>query len=332
MTKIFVTGGSGFVGGKLIERLVADGHDLLALARSEKSALKVAALGAEPVRGDLSDAASLEGAAAGCQTAYHVAAKHGATGPWEEFQRDTVDAARNVVAAAAAAGVRRLVQVSTEAVSLKRREALVDTDERAPVQPEAKERYARAKALAEQTVMGANRDGFETVAVRPRFVWGVGDVNLLPSLVALTRAGRLKWLSGGTHHTSVTHIDNLIHGLCLAAEKGRPGEAYYVTDGEPVQFREFVTELLDTQGVEAPTASVPAPIGRAVAVTGETIWRLFRRDGSPPLTPFNAWISSRDCTINITKAMSDLGYAPVRTRAEGMAGLRAEAGQRREAS
>ena len=93
--------------------------------------------------------------------------------------------------------------------------------------------------------------------MRPRFVWGKGDTTLLPEMVKTVEAGKFAWIGGGLNVTDTAHVDNVVEGLVLAAEKGRPGEAYFVTDGEPVVFREFVTAMLETQGVEPPDRSLP---------------------------------------------------------------------------
>jgi nucleoside-diphosphate-sugar epimerase len=278
--------------------------------------------GAEPVRGELSDHAAIEAGAQGCELAFHAAAKVEDSGPWEEFQRDNVDGTRNVVEACAAAGVRRFVHVSTEAVLIAG-EPLVHVDETARLRTDSMAPYSRSKALAEQVVNGAGSgDGFEPVIVRPRFVWGAGDETLLPRLVAMARSGRLMWIGGGRHLTDITHVDNVVHGLRLAAEKGRAGEAYFVTDGEPVVFREFVSELLRTQGVEPPTRSVPTPIAGALAGAADTAWRALPLPGLPPLTRFAFWVSSQECTIDISKARRELGYEPVKGRETGLDELR----------
>jgi nucleoside-diphosphate-sugar epimerase len=316
-----VTGGSGFIGGRLIESLVGDGRAVRALARSQSSADRVAGLGAEPVRGELGDPESLRAAAAGCELAFHAAAKVEDSGPSAAFERDNVEGTRNVVEACAAAGVGRLVHVSTEAVLIAG-EPLVGVDEAAPLRTDSQAPYARSKALAEQAVLAGAGEGPERVVVRPRFVWGAGDQTLLPGMVAMVRSGRFAWIGGGGHFTDITHVDNVVHGLRLAADKGRAGEAYFVTDGEPVVFREFVSELLRTQGVEPPTRSIPTPLAGALAAGGELAWRLLPLGGAPPLSRFAFWVSSQECTIDISKARSELGYAPVRTRDEGLAGLR----------
>src|SRR5207253_1174176 len=115
--------------------------------------------------------------------------------------------------------------------------------------------YSATKARAEQAVVAANGARLETVVVRPRFVWGVGDETLLPVMVDMVRSGRFAWIGGGRHRTSTTHVDNTVEGLMLGATRGQPGNVYFVTDGEPVVFREFVSRLLATQGVAAPTRS-----------------------------------------------------------------------------
>jgi nucleoside-diphosphate-sugar epimerase len=322
MAGAFVTGGSGFIGGRLIERLRAQGHDVRALARSPAAAEKVRGHGGEPVPGDLADEAAMREGAQGCELAFHAAATLGDWGRREDFERGNVDGTRNALNACAQAGVRRFVHVSTEAVLLAG-QPLVEVDETAPLQPDSPALYSATKARAELLAVGANREGFETVVVRPRFVWGAGDTTLLPVLVDLVRKGRFAWIGGGRHRTSTTHVDNVIEGLLLGASRGRPGEVYFVTDGDPVVFREFVGEMLATQGAQAPDRGIPAPAAGALATVGEEAWRLLPLPGQPPLTRFAYWASSQECTIRIDKAREQLGYAPVVSMADGLAGLRA---------
>jgi nucleoside-diphosphate-sugar epimerase len=321
----FVTGGSGFIGGALIRRLVADGWRVRGLARSEAAASKVAEAGGEPVRGDLEDPAAIKAGAEGCDHAFHAAASLAQWAPWEEFVRVNVDGTRHVLDGCRDAGVRRFVHVGTEA-ALIAGQALVNVDESAPLRPDSKGHYPASKAMAEQAVRDANREGFETVVVRPRFVWGPGDQTLLPGMVEMVEAGRFAWVGGGGHLTSTTYIDNTVEGLVLAAERGRGGEAYFVTDGEPVVFRDMVGDLLRSRGVEPPTRNVPTPIARAGAAVCEALWKTLPLKGAPPLSRFPIWISSLECTINISKARSELGYQPVVSIEEGLRRLRREAG------
>ena len=320
MSRVFVTGGSGFIGGRLIARLCSEGHAVRALARSTTAAERVRARGAEPIEGDLADVGAMRAGAENCELAFHAAAMLGDWGKPEDFERGNVQGTANVLRACAEAGVRRFVHVGTEAALLAGR-PLVNVDETAPLRPDSPALYSATKARAEQAVRAANREGFETVVVRPRFVWGVGDTTLLPVMVEMVRSGRFAWIDGGRHLTSTTHVENTVEGLILGASRGRPGEVYFVTDAELVSFREFVTELLATQGVQAPSRSIPAVAASVIASTGEAAWRLLPLPGRPPLTRFAYWVSAQECTIRIDKAREQLGYTPVKKIADGLAEL-----------
>jgi nucleoside-diphosphate-sugar epimerase len=317
----FVTGGSGFVGGALIERLRREGWDVRALARSERAAERVRELGAEAVSGDLGDGASLRAGAEGCEVCFHAAAKVEDWGDPADYQRLNVHGTQNVITACREAGVRRLVHVGTEA-ALMAGQPLVNVDESTPLRPDSPSLYPSSKAKAEQLVRAANGDAIETVVVRPRFVWGRGDTTLVPQIVELVRSGRFRWVGGGRQLTATTHIDNTVEGLWLGATRAPAGGVYFVTDGEPVVFRDFLTALLATQGVEVPDKSVPPGVAGAAARTAEWIWRRLRRPGNPPITRFAVWVSSQECTIDISRAERELGYRPVMSREEGLAALR----------
>src|SRR3954453_13091544 len=131
----FVTGGSGFIGGRLLERLVADGWAVRALARSESSEAKVAALGATPIRGDLDDADSIAAGAEGCETAFHLASHLGDSGDWEDFERSTVRGTQQALEGWPRAGVRRFVHCGREA-PLIAGDPLINVDETAPLRPD----------------------------------------------------------------------------------------------------------------------------------------------------------------------------------------------------
>jgi nucleoside-diphosphate-sugar epimerase len=324
VTTVFVTGGSGFVGGKLIQRLRAEDHDVRALARSERSVARVRQSGAEPVRGDLSDLAAMMAGAQGCEWAFHAAANVQDWGAPEDFVRDNVDGTRNALQACEAAGVRRFVHVGTEA-GLLVGQPLVNADESAPLRPDSPVLYSSTKARAERLALDANREGFETVVIRPRWVWGPDDTVLLPRLVEQVRTGGFRWIGGGRQRQSTTHVDNLVDALMLGVTRGAPGNAYFVTDGDPVVFREFIAELLATQGVDPPTRNIPRRVAAAIAGIGEQAWRAFRLPGRPPMTRFSVWYSSLECTLNDAKAREQLGYRPAKSRDEGLAELRAAA-------
>src|SRR4051794_37111856 len=321
MPSAFVTGGSGFVGGRLIERLARDGWSVPALARSDRAADALRVRGAEPVRGHLGDLSALGAGREGADVTFHAAAKVEDFGPWREFVDANVEGTRNVLRACRAAAVGRAVHVSTEAV-LMHGQPLVHVDETYPLALRSKAPYSRSKAMAEQVVLEEGRGALEAIIVRPRFVWGRGDTTLLPVLVEGTRSGAFRWVGGGRHLTSTTHVENTVEGLLCAAEHGRGGRAYFVTDGDPLPFREFVGELIATQGVTPPEGSVPGHGAGAPPARGGAGGKLLPLGGAPPLTRFASWGASRECTIDDSRARSELGYAPIVTREAGMRELR----------
>jgi nucleoside-diphosphate-sugar epimerase len=316
----FVTGGSGFIGRRLLARLAGDGWTVRALARSGSAEARVRAAGAEPVRGDLADEAALARGARGAEVAVHLAALTSDWGDWDEFRRVNVGGTKAVLAACRSAGVRRVVHVGSEA-ALLRGQPLVMADERTPLAFDSPSPYPATKAEAEAAVVSANGGGLETIVVRPRFVWGPDDTTLMPVMVELVESGRFRWIGGGRQLTSTTHVDNCVESILLAADRGSPGAAYFVTDGPPVEFREFVTALLATRGVRPPDAGVPRPVAFAAARAAEAAWRLLPLGGSPPLTRFAVWVASLECTLDDSRARRDLGYAPVVSREDGLAAL-----------
>jgi nucleoside-diphosphate-sugar epimerase len=314
MKRAFVTGGSGFVGGRAIRQLRARGVEVAALARSAASASLVEALGATAVRGDLDDRAAMQAGMAGADVVVHAAAYVEEHGPLADFLRVTVTGTEHALAAAKAAGALRFVHVSTEAV-LADGKPIVAADEtrprtRRPVGP-----YPLSKGLAEDRVLAANGGGLATVIVRPRFIWGAGDTNLLPKIVELVKRGRFGWIGGGRYLTSTCHVDNVVEGILLAAERGVPGEIYFLTDGEPVELRAFLTQVLATYGVDPGDRNVPRWLARTVAaVTG---WMKH-----PPVTRTAIALVGQEVTVVDAKARRELGYTGHVSREQGLAEMR----------
>lgn len=320
--KAFVTGGSGFVGRNLIAMLLEQGHEVRALARSEGAQEKVRAAGAEPVPGDLDGVAALREGMRGCNWVFHSAATVNNWGPREEFYRVNVQGTQNVLDAARAAGVGRVVHVSTEAV-LAGGGPILNADESRPRAATPLGPYGWSKGEAEARVLAANGNGLETVVVRPRFIWGKGDSTLLPAILLGVRSGVFRWFGGGRYLTSTTHVRNTCEGLLLGAQKGRPGEIYFVTDGEPVEFRSFITAMLETQGVPAPGGSIPLGLVKALAGVMELAWRALPLKGQPPLTREVLALVGTEVTVSDAKARRELGYVGHISREAGLLEMKA---------
>ena len=321
----FVTGGSGFIGRRLIATLVGQGRAVRALARSPQAAAVVAGLGAQAVPGALADRAALVAGMAGCGTVFHAAARVALWGERAAFLRDTVQGTANVVAAARAAGAGCLVHVGTEAVLADGR-AIVQADEtrKLPTWPNGP--YPWSKGLAERAVLRANCERLRTVSVRPRFVWGAGDTVLLPVLAGAMRRGAFVWFGDRHHPMSTCHVANVVHGLLLAEALGRGGEAYFVTDGAPVDFAEFLGRLVATQGVRARGLGAPLWVADLLAAGLEALWLLpGLPKAGPPLTRTAVNLFFREVTVSDAKARRELGYAPVMSIEAGLRELQGSA-------
>jgi len=247
---------------------------------------------------------------------FHLAARTASWGRYEEFYQDNVVGVEHLLAAARAAGVPRLVHVSTEAM-LAGGAPLVNVDETRLRPARAAGLYGQTKGLAEERVRQANGPDLTTVVVRPRFIWGPG----MPALSVMTqmvRSGSFLWIDQGYYLTSTCHVSNVCEGLLLAAEKGKGGAAYFLTDGDPVEVRTFLRELVGTQGIEPGTHGIPGWVARVLAGPSEGIWRVLHLKGEPPLTREMVALSGQEVTVSDALARRELGYQGTVTREEGL--------------
>ena len=216
----------------------------------------------------------------------------------------------------------RFVHCGTEAAILAG-EPLVKGDETLPLRPDSPPPTRRPRPRPSSSCATPSADGFEAVVLRPRFVWGAGDTTLLPGIAEAVRAGKFAWIGGGTPpHLDDPRRQRRRGAPARRAEKGRAGEAYFVTDDEDVVFREFVSRDARDAGRGAARRVDPRRRRGASPAAGELAWRLLPLKGEPPLTRFALWVSTQECTLDDSKARSELGYEPVVTREEGLAELR----------
>ncbi|MBK6637234.1 MAG: NAD-dependent epimerase/dehydratase family protein [Rhodocyclaceae bacterium] len=319
---IFITGASGFVGGAAARRLIAAGHVVKAMSRSERGDATIRALGAVPVRCSLNDVIAEH--LAGCATVIHAAAFVDPWGEPDAWDKVNVGGTQRMLLAARRAGVQRFIHIGTEA-ALVLGQDLIDADESYPLAFGSPYPYCRTKALAEQAVKDANdtRGDFTTIVLRPRFIWGPGDQTLLPIILKTAAAGKWVWINGGRAQTSTTYIDNLVDAIELALTRGSPGQAYFILDEGTRSLREMIEAMAASAQVRLPGMSIPYGLAAVVAWLCEALWRGLSLKGEPPLTRHAAMVMARSCTLRGDKARADLGYVPRVSVAQGLQALAA---------
>lgn len=305
MKTVFVTGGSGFLGRSLIRELIKKGYRVRALARSSNASDVVRKLGAEVVQGDLDQIQALQKGMEGCSTVFHSAAKTEDWGRWDDFFRINVRGTENVLTAAKNAHVSRFLHVSTEAV-LVGGGPIHNADETRPLPRKKFGFYPRSKGMAEELVLKANTPEMATIIIRPRFIWGRDDTTVLPRFIEVVQKGQFAWIAGGHYPTSICHVQNVCEGAILAAEKGKGGEIYFLTDGPPIEFRRFIQDMLQTKGVVAGNRSMPRGLAHFVARLAEILWSVL--PGSPPVSRTALYLMGEEVTVNDQKARQFLGY------------------------
>jgi hypothetical protein len=251
----------------------------------------------------------------------HCAAFVEQWGPREAWKRFNVDGTARVLSAAREAGVRRFIHIGTEA-ALFHGQHLRGADEAYPLAPHSPYPYSATKAQAEHLVRDANAPGFETIVLRPRFIWGPGDTTLLPLIEHMAKSGQWAWVGGGANRTSTTHISNLVHAIELALTQGRGGEAYFILDDGVRTMKEMISGMAAARGLTLPERSLPAWVADSVGAVCEILWRTLPLKGEPPLTRFGAMIMSRDSVLSDAKARAEMGYRPIISVDEGLSQLR----------
>ncbi len=305
---VFITGATGFVGGAILRRLIEEGRTVRALTRSHEGEAALRAAGAEPVRGDILDPASLEGAMDGCEVVYHVAGANAFCLPDPSvLYRMNVDGTRNLVAAAGAAGVRRVVHTSSAATIGEPHGAVGRED--TPHRDEFLSHYERSKWEAE--IIGlrtAEEAGVELVCVNPASVQGPGRTRGTAKLLIGYLNGTLKALIDS--RMSVVDIADCTEGHLLAERRGVAGERY-ILSGATLTVREAVDLMGRVAGITRSPRILPPPMAMATARVIGTAFRLRRKRA--PLCPEMMRTLLHGHAYDGTRAQRELGlvYTPL---------------------
>jgi nucleoside-diphosphate-sugar epimerase len=316
-----VTGGNGFVGRYIVEQLLARGDSVRVVGRGDYPALT--AMGAQCVRANLA-APEANGALAtamrGVEVVFHVAAKAGVWGSFDDFYRNNVTATQRVVRAAERAGVPKLVFTSSPSVAIGEAD-LQGADESTPFPERYLAPYPQTKALAERFVLG--RTAIAATAIRPHLIWGPRDPHIFPRLIARARKGRLPQIGEGTNLVDVTYVENCAEAHLLAADalgERSPlrGRAYFIGQERPVNLWEFINQVVTGAGAKPVRGKLPEGAAMAAASAFERAYRAFGLSAEPPLTRLTVWQMSHSHWFDHGAAQRDFGYGPRISIEEGL--------------
>jgi nucleoside-diphosphate-sugar epimerase len=307
--KVFVTGGTGFIGGTVVRQLRSRGDEVVCLVRTPEKAGAVVALGAQALSGDLGDAEVMRAAMEGCDGVVHAAAMYEVGIPVKQHPamwEANVAGTERVLTAALEAKVPKLVHVSTCGVFGNTHRQVVDESYEHPGK-EFTSYYEETKLEAHKLAKRMMEDGLPGVIVQPGGVYGPGDTSQVADLLREFFAGKLVLMPFPELGICLSHVDDIAAGILLALDKGRIGETYVIS-GPVTTMREAIETVAAASGRKAPKRAMPVPVLKALTPIGPIVGKLF---GQPP--NLRELISSAD---NVTfwasheKASRELGYAP----------------------
>jgi nucleoside-diphosphate-sugar epimerase len=308
--KVFVTGGTGFIGGEVVRQLRARGDEVACLVRTPGKAAKLTELGCELVSGDLGDAETLRKGMAGCDALIHAAAMYEVGIPAKQhpaMYEANVRGTERVLQAALDAKVAKVVYVSTCGIFGNTHGKTVDETYEHPGK-EFTSYYEETKLEAHKIAKRMmSEEGLPGVIVQPGGVYGPGDTSQLFDLMDQLLSGKLPLLPFPELGICLTHVEDIAAGVILALDKGKAGETYVIS-GPEATMRTAVDILAEISGRKAPKRALPTSLMKAMVPIGPLVGKMM---GQPP--NLRELISSADGVTfwaSYEKAGRELGYAP----------------------
>lgn len=310
--KILITGATGFIGGAIARRLLADGHTVRVLARDPARAGDLARAGAEIARGDILELGSLRAAVAGCQVVIHCAGAINLFEGTEVYRRINAEGSHNICQAALEAEVKRMVYTSSLLVHGV--EPAREVSEEAPMKM-CGDAYVDTKIEGEQIAREWLAKGLPVVIVRPGQVYGPRDNTWTVTPFNLIKRNLMTYPDGGRGLIQPIYIDDLVDGYLAALEKGKVGEAYLLLNAAPVEIRRFFgfyVAMLNKKWIP----SAPKPFAMIGAAIFEGLAKL---TGTAPIfTRPQVMFTSTRISYSGKKASDQLGFIPKTSLDEGM--------------
>jgi len=321
--KILVTGGMGFVGHGIASTLVSQGHEVHVIGRTQNPPKSKLISGLYYHSHDLTRGMADAGWFKEFTTVFHVAAKAGIGGKYEEYRLANLVATEKLLQACQQQEVERFIYTSTPSVTFSI-DPIRGGNENLPYSKEKFSPYASTKALAEQAVLSTDQPNrMRTLALRPHLIWGAGDPHLLPRVIGSHRQGKLKRIGKGENRVDLTHVDNVVHAHTCAfrAMLDNPllgGKAYFIGQNEPVNLWDWLNDIFKILELPHLEKTVSYKNAYRIGWLMEKIWGILPLTSDPPMTRFVASQLAHDHWFSGEAAEQDLQYNPPLNMAEAM--------------
>lgn len=314
-----VTGGTGFLGKSLAISLQKLGWNVTATGRNLSIGAELLSQGIRFVQADLRDPIKTDLLCAGQDVVYHCAALSTPWGKYADFYSSNVQATEHIVQSCMRHNVGRLVHVSTPSVYSDYTHRL-NIKETAPLPATFANAYAATKRLAELVVEKASIAGLATIIIRPRAIIGPGDPSIFPRLIKANSSRGIPLIDGGNIQLDLTYIDNVVEALvlCGTASASACDEIYNITNQEPVAFIQVLNQLFDLLQLPLKTKEISFANAYHLAFGMELLAKVLPGGKEPLLTRYTVGVLGRSQTLDITKAVSNLGYVPKVSLTEGL--------------
>uniref|UniRef100_UPI004048CCAC NAD-dependent epimerase/dehydratase family protein n=1 Tax=Polynucleobacter sp. TaxID=2029855 RepID=UPI004048CCAC len=314
---IFLTGATGFVGGHLLKRLLAEGHHVLCHVRLPQAIKFMQANGAETWQGDLHNVSALSDAMCGIDSVIHCAAE---TNLWNSealLNQTNVILTQQIIEAAKRANVKQFIYMSDASIAKDRTGTRLNVTETTPLPNYSDLPYTQSKSSAEQWVIQSGDETFRTVSLRPAFIWGKGDL-IDQSLGKAADLKQFGWFSQGDYPFSSCYIQNLCEAVSKTLLSTVTQESFFIADDEVMSMRAWMTKRLMVGGYSVPTLSIPRSIAWPLARFTENGWRYLPLNGKPPLIREMVHLMANPFSVSINKAKKLLAYQAPYSIEEGM--------------
>jgi len=309
--KVIVTGATGFMGRNLVEGLKQDGMEVIATGRNREVGAELEKSGVDFRPADIEDQKGLIKALSPTDCLVHSAGKSGHGDEYNEYHGPNVVGTRNVVEACRRHGIRKIIFISSPSIYFTRKDRY-DISEDEPLPKKQKNPYSLTKLISERELLALAPEGFRTIILRPRGVYGPHDNTIVPIILKLAEKDAIPLINGGNALVDVTYVENYVDAVKkgLRAKDSAWNHAYNISNGDPITMREWFAEVLKIFDVPFRPKSIPIPAAKVMAGLMEAASFLPFGPKKPAMTRFTVGYMARSMTLSLKKAKDMLGYAP----------------------